>query len=102
MQRKTLVVASSAHELDGGEMKMMLVVVSVKHDAKQTELRKDYSIGQPAEYCGCGFISVKPNSAQMYYKLLTAVVWVGVVRNILCGAPLRKYSRKLIQHRRHF
>lgn len=39
---------SSAHELDGGEMKMMLVVVSVKHDAKQTELRKDYSIGQPA------------------------------------------------------
>lgn len=48
MQRKTLVVASSAHELDGGEMKMMLVVVSVKHDAKQTELRKDYSIGQPA------------------------------------------------------
>lgn len=50
MQRKTLVVVSSAHELDGGEMKMMLVVVSVKHDAKQTELRKDYSIGQPASW----------------------------------------------------
>lgn len=81
MQRKTLVVASSAHELDGGEMKMMLVVVSVKHDAKQTELRKDYSIGQPASWVlrmrfyQCPWNLIRPKCITNCWLPLCGWVW---------------------------